>query len=76
MIGYLALARETFDVEFAESKFSNAKSLLLSLSPSAIGFNELITNDEDASKALTFFKSNPVTKFFSFKQPLQTLNFS
>ena len=55
MIGYLALARETFDVEFAESKFSNAKSLLLSLSPSAIGFNELITNDEDASKALTFF---------------------
>ena len=67
MIGYLALARETFDVEFAESKFSNAKSLLLSLSPSAIGFNELITNDEDASKALTFFKSNPCDKIFLFQ---------
>ncbi|SVE06930.1 uncharacterized protein METZ01_LOCUS459784, partial [marine metagenome] len=25
MIGYLALARETFDVDFAESKFSEAK---------------------------------------------------
>jgi len=52
MIGYLALARETFDVEFAESKFSNAKSVLLSLSPNAIGFQELITNDKGASKAL------------------------
>ena len=27
MIGYLALARETFDVEFAESKFRQAKDL-------------------------------------------------
>ena len=76
MIGYLALARETFDVEFAESKFSNAKSVLLSLSPNAIGFQELITNDEGASKALSFFKVTPVTKFFFFKQPLLTLNFS
>ena len=57
MIGYLALARDTFDVEFAESKFTGAMSLLLSLSPNAIGFNELITNDEGASKALSFFKS-------------------
>ena len=67
MIGYLALARETFDVEFAESKFSNAKSVLLSLSPNAIGFQELITNDEGASKALSFFKSNPCDKIFLFQ---------
>jgi hypothetical protein len=31
MIGYLALARETFDVEFAESKFSEAKNILESI---------------------------------------------
>ena len=36
MIGYLALARETFDVEYAESKFEKAKSLLLSLKPDAM----------------------------------------
>ena len=67
MIGYLALARDTFDVEFAESKFTGAMSLLLSLSPNAIGFNELITNDEGASKALSFFKSNPCDKIFLFQ---------
>ena len=58
MIGYLALARETFDVEYAESKLKIAKSLLLSLSPDAIGFDGLITNDADADKALSFFNSN------------------
>ena len=55
MIGYLALARETFDVEFAESKFEKAKSLLLSIVPDAMGFDILITNDETADDALAFF---------------------
>ena len=67
MIGYLALARETFDVEYAESKFEIAKSLLLSLSPDAIGFENLITNDEGADSALSFFKSNDVEKIFLFQ---------
>ncbi len=67
MIGYLALARDTFDVEFAESKFSEAKTLLESLSPNTIGFNELITNDEIASKALEFFQSHDVEKIFLFQ---------
>ena len=67
MIGYLALARETFDVEYAESKFKIAKSLLLSLSPDAIGFENLITNDEGADSALSFFKSNDVEKIFLFQ---------
>ena len=42
MIGYLALARETFDVEFAESKFRQAKDLLESISSETIGFDQLI----------------------------------
>ena len=67
MIGYLALARETFDVEYAESKFKIAKSLLLSLSPDAIGFENLITNDEDANSALSFFNSNDFEKIFLFQ---------
>ena len=67
MIGYLALARETFDVEYAESKFEKAKSLLLSLKPDAIGFNDLVTNDSDAKSALSFFKSNNFEKIFLFQ---------
>jgi len=67
MIGYLALARETFDVEYAKSKFEKAKSLLLSLSPDAIGFDNLITNDADADSALSFFNSNDFEKVFLFQ---------
>ena len=67
MIGYLALARETFDVEYAESKFKIAKSLLLSLSPDAIGFENLITNDEGADSALSFFNTNDFEKIFLFQ---------
>jgi L-fucose isomerase-like protein len=67
MIGYLALARETFDVEFAESKFRQAKDLLESISSETIGFDQLITNDDIANKALDFFKSNECGKFFLFQ---------
>ena len=67
MFGYLALARETFDVEYAESKFKIAKSLLLKLSPDAIGYENLITNDEDADSALSFFNSNDFEKIFLFQ---------
>jgi len=67
MIGYLALARETFDVEFAESKFSEAKNILESISTDALGFNQLITNDDIANKALEFFESNECEKIFIFQ---------
>ena len=67
MIGYLALARETFDVEYAESKFKNAKSLLLSLSPMQLALMISLTNDEDAESALSFFKSNHFDKIFLFQ---------
>ena len=67
MIGYLALARETFDVEFAESKFSKGKDILGSLSKKIIGFDKLITNDDIAEEALAFFKSNDCEKIFLFQ---------
>ena len=67
MIGYLALARETFDVDFAESKFSEAKNLLKSITSEALGFNQLITNDDIAKKALDFFAKNECDKIFLFQ---------
>jgi hypothetical protein len=67
MIGYLALARETFDVEFAESKFKLAKDLLRSISSDIIGFDNLIINDDTAIKALDFFKGNECEKIFLFQ---------
>ena len=67
MIGYLALARETFDVDFAESKFSEAKNLLKSITSEALGFNQLITNDDIAKKALDFFGNNECDKIFLFQ---------
>ena len=71
MIGYLALARETFDVEFAESKFEKAKSLWLSLEPDAMGFDSLITNDATADNALAFFNDHDFDKVFLFQTTLQ-----
>jgi len=67
MIGYLALARETFDVDFAESKFSEAKNLLKSITSEALGFNQLITNDDIAKKAMDFFAKNECDKIFLFQ---------
>ena len=67
MIGYLALARETFDVDFAESKFSEAKNLLKSITSEALGFNQLITNNDIAKKALDFFAKNECDKIFLFQ---------
>ena len=67
MIGYLALARETFDVDFAESKFSEAKNLLKSITSEALGFNQLVTNDDIAKKALDFFAKNECDKIFLFQ---------
>ena len=67
MIGYLALARETFDVDFAESKFSEAKNLLKSITSEALGFNQLITNNDIAKKALDFFGKNECDKIFLFQ---------
>ena len=67
MIGYLALARETFDVEFAESKFSKGKDILQSISKKAIGFDKLVTNDDIAEEALAFFKDNDCEKIFLFQ---------
>ena len=61
MIGYIGLARETFDVSFAEQKFQEGKKALLKVTSKLEGFDKLITNEDLSNKALKFFKQ----KFFS-----------
>ena len=58
MIGYLALARETFDVEFAESKFSKGKDILQSISKKVIGFDKLVFATGSRVRYLDFPGSN------------------
>ena len=57
MIGYLGVARETFDINLAKKKFDEAKNLIHSLNPNSKGIDELITNNESAIKAINYFKS-------------------
>ena len=46
MIGYLGLARETFDVPFAMSKFLEGKKVLRNIFTEIKGIDYLITNNE------------------------------
>ena len=46
MIGYLGLARETFDIKFAKKKFNEAIKILQFCTKKTIGINHLITNDD------------------------------
>ena len=55
MIGYLALARNTFDINFANHKFSVGKSLLYKITKNTIGLDYLVTDNQTTNKALNFF---------------------
>ena len=63
MIGYLALARDTFDISYAldiKKCFEKYIDILdIKYSP----FNELITNDEIGKKAISYFKKLNCTKY-------------
>jgi len=67
MIGFLGLARETFDVKFAEKKFEEGKKTLSSITSKIVGIDNLITNDELSSKALKFFTKKNVSKIVIFQ---------
>ncbi len=56
MIGYLGLARETFDIKFAKKKFIEGKKILHTCTKNTIGINHLITNDDTAKNTIQFFK--------------------
>lgn len=67
MIGYLGLARETFDVTFAKSKFLKGRKALYNMSTEAKGINYLVTNNELSKKALEFFKDKNFKKIIIFQ---------
>ena len=67
MIGYLGVARETFDINLAKKKFDEAKNLIHSLNPNSKGIDELITNNESAIKAINYFKKHKFQKILFFQ---------
>ena len=67
MNGYIGLARETFDVSFAEQKFKEGKKALLKVTSKIEGFDNLITNEELSNKALKFFKQKLFSKIIIFQ---------
>ena len=67
MIGYLGLARETFDVPFAMSKFLEGKKVLRNIFTEIKGIDYLITNNELSDKAFKYFKHNNSKKIIIFQ---------
>jgi L-arabinose isomerase len=67
MIGYLGLARETFDIKFAKKKFIEGKKILHTCTKNTIGINHLITNDYTAKNTIQFFKKKNCDKIIIFQ---------
>ncbi len=67
MIGYIGLARETFDVAFAEEKFQQSKKVLFNITSKTLGIDFLVTNDELSKKALKFFEKKIFSKVIIFQ---------
>ena len=67
MIGYIGLARETFDVPFAMSKFLEGKKVLRNIFTEIKGIDYLITNNELSDKAFKYFKDNNFKKIIIFQ---------
>ena len=63
MIGCLSLARETFDIKFANNKLVKTKNIIKKLNRNFIFFENLIINDDIGKNALKFFEKNKCTKF-------------
>ena len=63
MIGCLSLARETFDIKFANNKLLKTKKIIKKLNSNITFFDNLITNDNIGKDALKFFENNKCKKF-------------
>ena len=63
MIGYLALARDTFDISYALDNKKCFEKYIDILDIKYSQFNELITNDETGKKAISYFKKLNCTKY-------------
>ena len=60
MIGYLALARDTFDINYALDNKKRFEKFIDILDIKYSHFKELITDDETGKKAIRYLKLNGV----------------
>ena len=63
MIGYLALARDTFDINYALDNKKLFEKFIDILDIKYSQFDELITNDEIGKKAISYFRKLNCTKY-------------
>ena len=63
MIGCISLARETFDIKFANKKLKETKKIINKLDNNINFFDRLITNDKVGKEALKYFNNNKCKKF-------------
>ena len=65
MIGYLSLGRDTFDIKYAKQKINIISKVLTKLDYKIYEFEKLILSQNDADKAIKFFKNNRHTSSYS-----------
>ena len=63
MIGYLALARDTFDINYALDNKKRFEKFIDILDIKYSHFKELITDDETGKKAIRYFKKLNCSKY-------------
>jgi len=63
MIGCFSLARQTFDIKYANKKLIETKKIINKLNSNIIFFDNLIINDNVGKSALKFFENNKCKKF-------------
>ena len=63
MIGCLSLARETFDIQFANNKLIKTKNIIKKSYGKILFFDSLITNDKIGKDAVKYFENNNCEKF-------------
>ena len=63
MIGYLSLGRDTFDIKYAKQKINIISKVLTKLDYKIYEFEKLILSQNDADKAIKFFKNKECKKY-------------
>ena len=63
MIGYLSLGRDTFDIKYAKQKINIISKVLTKLDYKIYEFEKLILSQNDADKAIKFFKNKECEKY-------------
>ena len=63
MIGYLSLGRDTFDIKYAKQKIYNISKILKKLDYKISEFDKLILSQNDADKAIKYFKNKECDKY-------------